>query len=75
MWSWLTSPPALLVGLLASVIAITQALRPVTRKIILFPRRRLEQQVGHALVPVIQAIATGKSMQPPAGEDWSMYKA
>ena len=70
MWQWLTSPPALVIGLLASVIGIVQ---PLTRKIVLFPRRRLERQLGHALVPVIQAIATGKSTPPPEGQDWSQY--
>jgi hypothetical protein len=75
MSSWLTSPLGLLVGFVASVIAIGQALRGLTRKIVLFPRRRAEQQLGHALLPVIAALATGKGMQPPEGQDWSMCKA
>jgi hypothetical protein len=72
MWSWLTSPPVLLIGLVASVIGIAQ---PLARKVILFPHRRQEQQLGHALAPVIQTIATGKRILPPEGEDWSQYKA
>jgi hypothetical protein len=75
MSSWLTSPLALLVGFVASVIAISQALRGLTRKIVLFARRRAEQQLGHALVPVIAALVTGKGTQPPEGQDGSMYKA
>ena len=47
----------------ASVIAIGQALRGLARKIALFPRRRVEQQLGHALMPVITALATGKGTQ------------
>lgn len=75
MSSWLTSPLALLVGFLASVIAIGQALRALMRKIVLFSRRRVEQQLGHALMPVIAALVTGKGTQPPEAQDWSMYKA
>jgi hypothetical protein len=45
------------------------------RKIVLFPRSRMEQQLGHALAPAIQAIVTGKSTPPPQGVDWSQYKA
>jgi hypothetical protein len=75
MSSWLTSPLALLVGFVASVIAIGQALRGLARKVVLFPRRRVEQQLGHALMPVIAALATGKGAQPPEGQDWTMYKA
>ena len=76
--SWLTSPPALLAGFLASVIAILQFLRPVTRKIILFPRLKAEQQLGHALVPIIHALTTGKIPRLPEAEpemDFSPYSA
>lgn len=72
MSSWLTSPLALLIGFVASVIAIGQALRGLARKIALFPERRVEQQLGHALMPVITALATGKGTQPPEGQDWTM---
>ena len=72
MASRLTSPPVLLLGLFASLIGIIQ---PLMRKIVLFPRSRMEQQLGHALAPAIQAIVTGKSTPPPQGVDWSQYKA
>ncbi len=49
--SWLTSPLVLLAGFLASVIAIAQALLGLMRKIVLFVRRRVEQQLGHLLLP------------------------
>jgi hypothetical protein len=75
MSSWLTSPLVVFLGLVASVIAIGQALKGLTHKIVLFPRRRAEQQLGHALVPIIAALASGKGMKPPDGEDWSVYKA
>ena len=74
MWTWLTSPPALLVGLVV-YLAILQVLWPLTRKIVLFPRFKAEQQLGHALVPVVRAFLEGKRAQPPEGEDWSKYKA
>jgi hypothetical protein len=44
-------------------------------KVDLFPRRHLERQLGHALVPIVQAMATGKSTPPPDGQDWNQYKA
>ncbi len=75
MSSWLTSPLALLVGFLASVIAIGQALRGLMRKIVLYPRRRAQQQLGHALMPIVIALATGKGTQPSEGQDWGLYKA
>lgn len=75
MWTWLTSPLALLVGFIASVIAVGQTIRGLARKIVLFPRRRAEQQIGHALMPLIEALATGKCMKPRDGQDWSMYEA
>jgi hypothetical protein len=75
MWTWLSSPPALIIGVLASILGIGQFLRPLTRKIILFPHCRAERQLGHALAPIIQALVTGKGTPPPKGQDWSMYKA
>ncbi len=54
-----SGPPVLLTGLLASVIGVAQ---PLACKIVLLPRRRLEQQLGHALVPTIQPIATGQEL-------------
>lgn len=75
MWTWLTSPPVLIMAVLASVIGIGQALRGLARNIVLFPRRRAEQQIGHALVPILAALASGKGMKPPEDQDWSMYKA
>jgi hypothetical protein len=71
--SFLTSTPALGAEFIASLIGIAQALRVLTRKVALFPRWKLEQKIGHATVPILQAIATGKGMQPPEGEDWSTY--
>ena len=71
----LTSPLVLLAALLASAIAIAQAFRALARKSASFPRRCLAQQLGHALMPVIGAAAAGKGMQPPEGEDWSVFKA
>jgi hypothetical protein len=75
--SWLTSPPALIIGLLASLIGIGQALRGLTRRIILFPRLRQEQQFGHAVMGIMQAIAVGKRIPwaSPPEEDWGKYKA
>ena len=45
------------------------------RKIAMFPGRRAERQLGHALMPVVTALVTGKGTPPPVGQDWSMYKA
>ena len=73
MWSWLTSPPVLLTGLLASVIGVVQ---PLARKIVLFPRRCLERELGRLAISLIQSIAAEPSAQkstPP--EDWSRYHA
>ena len=82
MSSWLTSPPALITGLLASVIGIGQALPTLARKIVLFPRRRAERQLGQVVMSIVstdyrngrlKALVAG--LQPPEGQDWSIYKA
>jgi hypothetical protein len=44
-WAWLTSPPLLLVGLIASTITVVQFLSPAVRKIIV---RRAEAQASKA---------------------------
>ena len=77
MWTWLTSPPALILGLLASVIGIGQALRGLARTIIVFPRLRQEQQFGHAVMGIMRAIAAGEPTPwaSPPEEDWSKYRA
>ena len=75
MWTWLTSRPALIIGLIASIIGIGQYLQGLTRKVILFPRRHVERQVGHAVMSAFGIPATGKGAEPPEGRDWSIYKA
>jgi hypothetical protein len=72
MWSWLTSPPVLLAGFLASLCALTQPFRVLTRKIVLFPRLMVELAIGRWF---LQAITGGKPATPPAGQDWSKYRA
>ena len=72
MWSWLTSPPALIIGLLASVIAIGQALPVLTRKIVLFPRRRAERQLGQVVMSMFAGLGDKKGVPV---EDLSKYRA
>jgi hypothetical protein len=70
--SWLTSPPALIIGLLASVIAIGQALRGLVPKVILFPRWRAERQLGRWFMLMMTA---GERSQAPEERDYSRYQA
>jgi hypothetical protein len=62
MWTWLTSPPVLLTGLAASILAILQALRTLIRKITLFPRLAVELAIGHWF---LHALISGKTTRPP----------
>ncbi len=69
-----SSPPALLGGLL-TYLGAGQALRALTRRIVLFPQRRAERQLGRVLFPVLQALATGRTVPPPTRVDLSAYTA
>ena len=73
MLRWLSNPPAL-AGLLIYV-AGWQFLRALTRRVVLFPQRRAERQLGHALLPVLEALVTGKRLPTPDGIDVSKYAA
>jgi hypothetical protein len=78
MWSWisdrLSSPPALVVGLL-TWIAAGQALRVACHWIVLFPQRRAERLLGRCVWQALEAVTAGKPLEPAAGPDLSMYRA
>jgi len=51
MWTWLASPPVLIVGLLASLVGITQAFVVLKRWIVPLPRRGFERKLGRQTAP------------------------
>jgi hypothetical protein len=68
--SWLTSPPVLLAGLAASIIAIGQFLRSLARGIVLFPRLAVRLYVGSVVMSMFTP--PGDRKPPP---DLSRYTA
>jgi hypothetical protein len=76
MWSWLSSPPVLLMGLLATILTLVQPLargmRSFTlRGIVLPPRRRLARDLADLVMFLMQSlpIATEK----PPSQDLSSH--
>jgi hypothetical protein len=61
-------------GLLAYISA-WQALRAITRKVVLFPRWRAERVIGHEAVAIFQQMLTGEPSGLPPPPDGRKYAA
>jgi hypothetical protein len=71
MFSWISRPPLLLVGLLTWATA-WQFVRAATGRLVLFPRRRAERLLGKMVLELLESVVSGKPVHHP---DRSLYRA